>query len=178
MRLGQMMDVTKRPVGESNGVAGLGQMPSFVLTAASGDEVRSSAFRSRRHLVLWLAGAGPGASALSRAAECESAMRTEGAELLVVVKGEVDEAKRLWVETGRRLNVLADRAGELHAALGAQKPMVLVADRNATIYWRTEVEADRADFDEALSWLGYLNILEPECGTCVPAWPVELMRSD
>ena len=29
------------------------------------------------------------------------------------------------------------------------------------------------DLTEALSWLAYLNILEPECGTCVPAWPLE-----
>jgi hypothetical protein len=27
--------------------------------------------------------------------------------------------------------------------------------------------------DEAVSWLRYLNILEPECGTCVPAWPLD-----
>jgi hypothetical protein len=24
-----------------------------------------------------------------------------------------------------------------------------------------------------VAWLRYLNILEPECGTCVPAWPLE-----
>jgi hypothetical protein len=27
------------------------------------------------------------------------------------------------------------------------------------------------DFAEALSWLAYINVLEPECGCCAPCWP-------
>ena len=55
----------------------------------------------------------------------------------------------------------------------AHEPTLIVADRNGTFYWRAPDEAGRPDLDEALSWLQYLNILEPECGTCVPAWPSE-----
>jgi hypothetical protein len=46
----------------------------------------------------------------------------------------------------------------------------LVADRDGTIYWRSPVE-DVPDFAEALSWLAYINLLEPECGCCAPCWP-------
>jgi hypothetical protein len=50
-----------------------------------------------------------------------------------------------------------------------------VTNRNGTIFWRAGLEDARAGFEKAHSWLEYLNILEPECGTCVPAWPVELL---
>jgi hypothetical protein len=51
--------------------------------------------------------------------------------------------------------------------------MLLVVHRTGTIYWRSPIRTDELDLDEALPWLGYLNVLEPECGTCVPAWPVD-----
>jgi hypothetical protein len=42
--------------------------------------------------------------------------------------------------------------------------------RDGAIYWRAP--ADQVpDFDEALSWLAYINVLEPECGCCAPCWP-------
>src|SRR5205823_6412343 len=44
-----------------SGVAGLGQLPAFELPAASGGRVRSWDYKSRRHLVLWLAGPRRGA---------------------------------------------------------------------------------------------------------------------
>jgi hypothetical protein len=56
--------------------------------------------------------------------------------------------------------------------LGAERPTLLVTDRHGTVYWREVVAGSRPNIDEALSWLAYINILEPECGTCVPAWPV------
>ena len=31
------------------------------------------------------------------------------------------------------------------------------------------------DLAASLEWIRYLGIREPECGTCVPAWPPELL---
>ncbi len=62
--------------------------------------------------------------------------------------------------------------------IGAHAPTLLVADRNGTVYYRAPVVEGRPELDEEQSWLGYLNILEPECGTCVPAWPPELFAAD
>ena len=54
--------------------------------------------------------------------------------------------------------------------LDAGRPRAVVADRDGAIYWRAP--ADQVpDFDEALSWLAYINVLEPECGCCAPCWP-------
>ena len=53
---------------------------------------------------------------------------------------------------------------------------MLVANRNGTIYWRAQVGEAGPDLDEALSWLAYSNILEPECGSGVPARPPELLQ--
>jgi hypothetical protein len=155
----------------------LGQLPSFTLPTGAGP-VRTSDYRSRRHLVIWLAGADPSPDALKEAASHEPAFRFEGAELLVVLHGPVERAEALGAQTGLRGRMLADADGQVHALLGAPEPVLLVANRNATIYWREDVEAGRPDFAEALSWLGYLNILEPECGTCVPAWPVDMLDTD
>ncbi len=69
--------------------------------------------------------------------------------------------------------ILLDTDGRVHMLLGAEQPTVLVTDRHGTAYWRAIIADDIPDIDEALSWLAYINILEPECGTCVPAWPTE-----
>jgi hypothetical protein len=79
-------------------------------------------------------------------------------------------------QAGLRGPDLADSDGRVHARLEVEHPSLIVADRNGTIYWRywrAPVAAGQPAFDEAVSWLRYLNILEPECGTCVPAWPLE-----
>lgn len=68
----------------------------------------------------------------------------------------------------------AERAtGTEHAA--GTEPELLVVDRDGTIYWRAALSKASPErlVDEALSWLQYMNILEHECGTCVPAWPDE-----
>ena len=157
----------------SGGVAGIGQLPAFELPDAGGAQVRSWDYKSRRHLVLWLAGSAPEPRALAQAAARERELRDEGAVLLVIVHGSQEQAKQVHSDAGLRGPVLADSAGRVHARFAARQPILVVADRNGTIYWRAPVAGGRPDLDEALSWLRYLNILEPECGTCVPAWPVE-----
>jgi peroxiredoxin len=156
-----------------SGVAGLGQLPAFELPAAGGGRVRSWDYKSRRHLVLWLAGPAPDRRALAEVAAREPEVQAEGAVLLVVLAASRERAEQIRSESGLRGPVLADGDGRVHARLEAHEPTLVVADRNGTIYWRAPVEAGRPDLDEALSWLQYLNILEPECGTCVPAWPTE-----
>jgi peroxiredoxin len=157
----------------SGGVAGIGQLPAFELPAAGGGTVRSWDYKSRQHLVLWLAGATPDRCALVEAATREPEVQAEGAALLVMLCAPQAQAAQIRAQTGLRGPVLADSDGRVHARLGAQHPTLIVADRNGTIYWRVPVAAGQPDFDEAVSWLRYFNILEPECGTCVPAWPLE-----
>jgi len=71
---------------------------------------------------------------------------------------------------------VVDTDGRVHARVDADgEPELLVVDRDSTIYWRaalSEATPQRL-LDEAISWLQYMNILEHECGTCVPAWPDE-----
>ena len=160
-------------IGTSRGLVGLGQLPAFDLPACGGGRIRSWDYRGRRHLVLWLAGSQPASDQLIGTADWIADLQAEGAELLVVVLGSLEVAERLRSTSGLPGPVLADSDGRLHARLEAPSPTILVADRNATVFWRAPVEAGRAERDEALSWLEYLNILEPECGSCVPAWPTE-----
>jgi peroxiredoxin len=157
----------------SGGVAGLGQLPAFELSAAGGGRVRSWDFKSRRPLVLWLAGALADRRALTALAAREPELRAEGAALVVVLLGPRERAEQLRSEAGLRGPVLIDGDGQVHARLAAHQPTLFVVDRSGTIYWRAPCAPGRPDLDEALSWLRYLNILEPECGTCVPAWPTE-----
>jgi peroxiredoxin len=165
-------------MGISRGVAGLGPLPAFELPAAGGDQVRSWDYRGRRHVVLWLAGACPDGHALMGAAAREAEVQAEGAVLVVVLRGSAERADEVRAMAGLRGPVLADADGAVHARIGADEPTLLVADRSGTVYWRAPVVDGRPDLDEALSWLGYLNILEPECGTCEPAWPPELFAAE
>lgn len=158
---------------ESRGLAGLGQVPPFDLPAAGGGRVRSWDYKGRRHLVLWLAGDAPDRGALAAAARYEPALQAEGAVLLVFLQTSCERAEQMRAGTGLHGPVLADQDGRVHARLAAHQPYLVVADHNGTIYWRAPVMSSQPDVEEAISWLQYLNILEPECGTCVPAWPVE-----
>lgn len=159
--------------GVSGGVAGIGQLPAFDLPDAGGGRVRSWDYKSRRHLVLWLAGATPDQRALAAMATRKGEIQAEGAALLVIVRGSPDRARQIGCDSGLHGPVLADGDGRVHARLAAEQPTLLVVDRNGTVYWRAPVAGGQPDLDEALSWLRYLNILEPECGTCVSAWPEE-----
>ncbi len=70
--------------------------------------------------------------------------------------------------------------------LGLVTPAVVVADRPGEIWaaWAPEPAAspDEAHatlppYDEVLAWLDLIEIQEPECGSCVPAWPDALPSS-
>jgi predicted amidohydrolase len=153
-------------------------LPAFELSDGAGGVVRSWDLRGRRHLVLCLMGATPDRQALRELASREPAIESEGAVLLVAVRGSPERAAELGKAAGLGRPVLADPEGRVHARLGADVPTLVVADWNATVYWRGPLAAGESGVDEALSWLGYLNILEPECGTCVPAWPPELFAPE
>ena len=162
--------------GRSRGLAGLGTLPAFELPEVGGGTARSWDYRSRDHLVLALAGPEPGGPLIEALAARERDVRAEDAAVLVVFQTEGDQAKQAWERGGRPGRALVDADGRVHARLGAgTEPELLVIDRDSTIYWRaslSEASADRL-LTEAISWLQYMNILEHECGTCVPAWPDE-----
>lgn len=158
---------------ESRGLAGLGQVPPFDLPAAGGGRVRSWDYKGRRHLVLWLAGAATDQRALATAARREPAIQAEGAALLVILQTSCERADQARAGAGLHGPVLADQDGRVHARLAAHQPYLVVADRNGSMYWRAPGMSGQPGVDEAISWLQYLNILEPECGTCVPAWPAD-----
>lgn len=168
-------DRTESSGSESAGLAGLGALPGFEAPATSGGLVRSWDYRGRRHLVLWLADADPSCDAVTEAAAHENAIRSEGAELLVVIRGTLEPAERARAAMPLGGTMLADADGDVHALLGAEQPTLLVVGRNGIMYWRTPFAVGYGHFDEAVSWLDYLNILEPECETCAPAWPADMM---
>ena len=163
-------------LGRSRGLAGLGTLPAFELPEVDGGTARSWDYRSRDHLVLVLAGPEPGDPLVEALAARERDVRAEDAAVLVVFQTEGDQAKQAWERGGRPGRALVDADGRVHARLGAgTEPELLVVDRDSTIYWRaalSEAPPDRL-LTEAISWLQYMNILEHECGTCVPAWPDE-----
>lgn len=162
--------------GESAGVAGLGQLPSFTLPSAAGGEVRSWSYRGRRNLVVWFAGASPDPVAVREAAERRSEVQAEDGELLIVVRASPAAARALRERAGADAPLLADEDGEFQRAAEVATPTLFVTDRSRQIYWRAPA-VGRPPLTDAISWLAYLNILEPECGTCVPAWPPELLAA-
>ena len=165
-------------LGRSRGLAGLGSLPAFELPAVEGGTVRSWDYRSREHVVLVLAGSEPDPAMIEALGRQEREVRAEDAALLVVFQMEAGRAAALWEGADRLGRAAADPDGRVHiklSATGAPEPEILVVDRDGTIYWRallSEAPANRL-VNEAISWLQYMNILEHECGTCVPAWPDE-----
>ena len=164
-------------IGRSRGLAGLGSLPAFELPAVECGTVRSWDYRSREHLVVVLAGPEPDGALIELLSHRERDVRAEDAAVLMVLQTETDRAMQIWERGGRPGRALVDADGRVHAKLGAvgAAPELLVVDRDGTIYWRaalSEAPPERL-LDEAISWLQYMNILEHECGTCVPAWPDE-----
>ena len=170
------MTITAETIGRSRGLAGLGSLPAFELPAVDGGVVRSWDYRCREHLVVVLAGDAPDGALLTELARRQREVRAEDAAVLVVMRSETGRARDVWERGGQPGRALADAEGRVHARVGeVGGPEILVVDRDGTIYWRaalSEAPLERL-LDEALSWLQYMNILEHECGTCVPAWPDE-----
>jgi hypothetical protein len=153
----------------SGGIGGIGLLPAFTLPRAAGGCVRSWDYKGRTALVLWLlAGQQPSHAALAAVQAAYPRLRGEDAELLVLQIGPPDVLGVLGSQLPSGL--LADRDASVHRRLSALTPTLLVADRDGAVYWRSPV-AEVPDFEEALSWLAYINLLEPECGCCAPCWP-------
>jgi hypothetical protein len=153
----------------SGGIGGIGLLPAFTLLTADGTRVRSGEYKGRAALVIWLlAERAPSDTAIATCAEAYSRLQAEDAELMVV---QVGPPERLGALHGRLPGMLlVDPDGVVHRRLGATTSTLLVADRDGAMYWRSPVP-DVPDFAEALSWLGYINVLEPECGCYAPCWP-------
>jgi hypothetical protein len=153
----------------SGGIGGIRLLPLFTLPGAAGGCVRSWDYKGRTALVIWLlAESHPSDAALAACTAAYPPLRGEAAELLVI---QISPSDALGVLGGRLPGaLLADPDASVHRRLNALKPTLLVADRDGVVYWRSPVE-EVPDFAEALSWLAYVNLLEPECGCCAPCWP-------
>src|SRR5688572_3946755 len=178
------MEMAIETLGRSRGLAGLGSLPAFELPTVDGGIVQSWSYRSREHLVLVTAGSDPDVAVIQEMARREREVRAEDAAVLAVLQTEARDAAKLWEDGGRPGCAAVDPDGRVHAKLGvtnvagldgAPQPEILVVDRDGTIYWRAALSeaAPEKLVEEALGWLRYMNILEHECGTCVPAWPDE-----
>ena len=169
------MVTVARSIGQSRGLAGLGSLAAFELPAAGGGTVRSWDYRSREHLVVVLAGSAPDGAVIEEVARRHAEVRAEDAAVLLLFQTDAVRAAELWDRGGRPGRGLVDADGRVHQRLDAPQPEMLVVDRDGTIYWRARLDEAPASrlLDEAIGWLQYMNILEHECGTCVPAWPDE-----
>jgi hypothetical protein len=148
----------------SGGIGGISQLPALELPALNGVTFRSWDYRSRTHLVLLFTD-DPEAALVS--SETYRSLRAENAELIIIGTG--------W-QPGEQYEgpgVLAwDQDGVARTKLGIDGSEVLVANKNGTVYWRETFGSAGPNLSEALSWLGYINIIEPECGCCAPVWPI------
>jgi|DewCreStandDraft_1066081.scaffolds.fasta_scaffold00212_73 peroxiredoxin len=160
----------------------------FTLPDPDGKIVRRAAFRGRANLVLLFhhgAGCLPCRDYLRRVLERLPDYAERHAVLLAIGPG----ATTLQAPTARRdagFIALEDASHDTARRLGLVVPALVVADRPGEIWaaWAPEPAAspDEAHAvlpsqDEVLAWLDLIEIQEPECGTCVPAWPDELARS-
>jgi hypothetical protein len=153
-------------------------LPSFELPTTAGILVRSQLLRGRLCTILILLGSGWDDAWNRAVAEVEGELRDWGAELVPVVAAPEEDASR--VAGSFQEPVLIDADGALHRRLGAvdgdgaPRPPLLVVERGGVIRWRLD-RPDRGPLDlaPAVEWARYLGIQEPECGTCVPAWPAE-----
>jgi hypothetical protein len=153
-------------------------LPAFDLPGTDGNRVRSRLLRGRLCTILLLLGSGLDEEWNRAVAEVEGELRDWGAELLPVVAAPAEGAAR-----GARsvhAPVLIDADGALHRQLGAAdaegrpRPALLIVERGGAIRWRFDRTDDGpVDLTPAVEWARYLGIQEPECGTCVPAWPAE-----
>jgi hypothetical protein len=106
-----------------------------------------------------------------------------GGALLAIVAGTRDIAASLRRKSGAGVRFLADPGGELHRRLGqavSGQPVqgALVFERGGVLRYRLPPHPSEAEIHEALEWIRYLGIREPECSTCVPAWPAEWLEAD
>jgi hypothetical protein len=143
----------------------------------------------RPSIVLVLAGEGDDQDWIAAAVAVEGEMRDWGAEVLWLVAvpdaGRAPPAAEALRRAGAAGRVLVDAGGEVHRRLGAvdpagrARPGLIVADRVGEIRCRVDRQgAGPVDLRPAVEWVRYLGVIEPECGTCVPAWPAEYLEDE
>lgn len=154
-------------------------LPPFELPDTRGLPVRSSFFLGRLAIALALAGEEVDDAWIAQAVAAERQMREWGVETLWVAAVPPDKRVSPVVEAllaaGAAGLILIDAGGRLHRKLAATdvpRPALLVLERGGEVRCRIDrVENEPFDLRPAVEWARYLAVLEPECGTCVPAWP-------
>lgn len=160
----------------------------FALPDPGGKMVRRSAFRGRANLVLLFhhgAGCLPCRDYLRRALE-RLPDYAERHAVLLTLGPEAAAMQALAARQEAGFIALEDARHDTARWLGLVVPALVVADRPGEIWaaWAPEPAASPNEAhaalpsqEEVLSWLDLIEIQEPECGTCVPAWPDEPARS-
>jgi hypothetical protein len=167
--------------------APLGQgaaLPSFEARDLSGCEVRSRRLLGALSITLFLAGDGSLHSWLQHLPQVAEQVAAWGGTLRVVAAVGRDAAERTRQQSAAPIRVVLDESGDLHRrmretdAQGRPRPALLIFERGGILRCRVGPESADEDLEQALEWIRYLGIREPECGTCVPAWPRELLGED
>jgi AhpC/TSA family len=168
-------------------------LPMLELPDAAGRPVSLRFYRGRLSLVLVLTGEGGDQEWIAAAAAAEREMRDWGAEVLWIAAapepGRGPSAAEALLGAGVAGTVLIDAGGEAHRRLGAvdaagrrrthARPALIVADRLGEVRYRLDRDgAGPVDLQPAVEWARYLGVIEPECGTCVPAWPAEYLEEE
>jgi peroxiredoxin len=149
------------------------RLPSFALPDLSGATISSFRFRGRLSLALFLAADNSEPKWLSTAADLEAELRTWGTEMVLVLAAPAAAAQEVAGRLGFEGITLIDADGAVHRRLGAATPdgrpypALLIVDRVGELRYRlTPPDTSDASRAEAIGWVRYLGIQEPECGCC------------
>lgn len=156
-------------------------LPSLQLTDVNGEAVNTRGYYGKRNLVLFFVGSlqcDACRSLLSALAEKYDEVREEESEVIAIVPGAREEARKAVAEMRLPFQVLVDPDGEAHRRVGAARedggPLaaVFVVDRFEEVYEaRYEREGHRLmDADAVVRSLRFIEVQCPECGA--PEWPV------
>jgi len=165
-------------------------LPWFELPDEHGTLVRSDALLARLAVALALVGRAADREWIAAVAAVEGEMREWGVDTVwIAIPGAGEDAARVaraLRRAGAAGRLLLDRDGALHRRLGAAdgplpvdaagnaRPALLIVERGGTVRYRLDGGAP-PDPGPAVTWARYLAVLEPECSTCAPAWPADLM---
>jgi peroxiredoxin len=157
-------------------------LPELAGAAVDGTKIRISDFRGRKNIVLVFSGresTGRGQELIRALGARYGEIQEETAEIVLVVAGPIDEARRLESDAQLPFPILADEHNKLHRAIGAveigedhDEPVaaVCIADRYGDVYF-AQLCSDAAcsSAEDILDWLEFIEIQCPECG--VSEWP-------
>ncbi|MDI6858381.1 MAG: redoxin domain-containing protein [Dehalococcoidia bacterium] len=155
-------------------------LPSLRLTNVDGETVSTRGYYGRRNLVLFFVGnlrCDDCRRLLRALAEKHDEIRGEESEVIAVVPGSREEARKAAEEMRLPFQVLVDPDGETHRRVGAARESgpaaaIIVVDRFEEVYEaRYEREGHRLmDADAVVRSLRFIEVQCPECGA--PEWPV------